>query len=404
MNSYLSDQADLFRDKKKAPVLDFLIVEPQRQMTSNIKNMLKYAGYEGFHFAENGSEALQFMQKSRVRFIITSWEMPRLNGMELLQQLRNHQELFTIPVIMTSSDASRSKVIYAVEEGVDAYLIKPLSANEILKNVTRIEKRLANKTPFQVNVEKMTCLKIMKEYRQAVKIGQILLEERTAPNVSLITGECYFRIGDYEQAVCHLETAEEMEKNSKASTLLGKTYLGMGEDHRAIEHFRKAATRNPHNTATSVDLARAYFKVGENEEAEKILRGVRFSNPTDLALLRMGGVYLELGDLEKASEYLDRDLEPLPEGAKIFNKYAIALRKQGDYVRSARQHRRCLEACPDSPVVRYNLARTYSEMGDYPKARTMVLGSLELQPDFAPARALLQHVTSKIPPSAQPGA
>jgi tetratricopeptide (TPR) repeat protein len=144
-----------------------------------------------------------------------------------------------------------------------------------------------------------------------------------------------------------------------------------------------------------LDLAEAYFNVGEKDKAEKIIGTISVANPSEVVLLQLGKMYVELGELEKAIHALNKVTEIPPEAVYIFNKLAIILRKKGFYQESIKQYRRCLTVAKDSCEIRFNLAFLHFKLNQTVKAKELLAKILEIEPDFAPAKTLLQHVQSK---------
>lgn len=86
----------------------------------------------GTYTEKDGIDAISVMVEKKRRFFIVDLEMPRMNGLELTAHIRSREEYKDIPVIMiTSRSTSRHKAL-AKEAGVDTYLTKPWSDDELL--------------------------------------------------------------------------------------------------------------------------------------------------------------------------------------------------------------------------------------------------------------------------------
>jgi len=85
----------------------------------------------------DGVEALQHCDQS-VGLVITDWTMPTMSGVEMVRHLRANPATASVPVIMVSSRNLRESVAEAVEAGVNAYLLKPVSAETLRNKIEQI--------------------------------------------------------------------------------------------------------------------------------------------------------------------------------------------------------------------------------------------------------------------------
>lgn len=76
----------------------------------------------------NGRLALEFLKKQPVDLIVSDWIMPEMNGLELLQAVREDKNLSKIPFLMVTSEAEEHKKKEAFESGADQYVTKPFDA------------------------------------------------------------------------------------------------------------------------------------------------------------------------------------------------------------------------------------------------------------------------------------
>ncbi len=109
-----------------------LIVDDSRAMRLVIKKTILASGIDvdEFYEAENGIEALTTLKNHRLDIILTDFNMPRMDGMELLQELKKDDRLKTIPVIVTSVEGSRRRVDAFMAQGAAAYIKKPFTPEE----------------------------------------------------------------------------------------------------------------------------------------------------------------------------------------------------------------------------------------------------------------------------------
>lgn len=81
-------------------------------------------GYMNVFEAENGKKAIEELQKRKFDLVLLDWNMPEVQGIDVLRFIRNQLKL-DIPVIMITAEAEKEKVIEAAKEGVTDYIVKP---------------------------------------------------------------------------------------------------------------------------------------------------------------------------------------------------------------------------------------------------------------------------------------
>ncbi len=120
-----------------------LIVEDQLEARSMLRNMLMELGVNQIFEASDGRDALNFLDSAMdlVDMVICDWNMPRMNGVELLRQLRtvNHD----IPFLMITGRGDMQSVVEAKGSGVTAYIRKPFSPNQLEVKLRIIHHKVA---------------------------------------------------------------------------------------------------------------------------------------------------------------------------------------------------------------------------------------------------------------------
>jgi chemosensory pili system protein ChpA (sensor histidine kinase/response regulator) len=124
-----------------------LIVDDSMSVRRAVATLLEDQGYD-IAQARDGLEAVKSMESTRPDVLITDLEMPNMNGLELAAHVRSRPELSSLPVIMITSRSMDKHRRQAMTSGVDVYLTKPYSDQELLQHVatalsTRVEKRAA---------------------------------------------------------------------------------------------------------------------------------------------------------------------------------------------------------------------------------------------------------------------
>ncbi|HAM50422.1 MAG TPA: two-component system response regulator [Nitrospiraceae bacterium] len=100
---------------------------------------LKVKGLEVV-FAENGLEALEKLATSKVKMIITDLNMPYMDGIELIKNLRADPNCVDIPVLMMTTEADPEERERAITAGANGYIIKPVTADMVTQTIKDILK------------------------------------------------------------------------------------------------------------------------------------------------------------------------------------------------------------------------------------------------------------------------
>ena len=120
--------------------LKILAVDDSPTMRRIIINTLKRAGFDDVVEASNGKDALAKMKIENPNFVITDWNMPEMDGLTFVSNLRSQPEYKNLPVLMITTRSVKEDIVHAMKAGVDNYIVKPFTP-EILK--AKIDQMLA---------------------------------------------------------------------------------------------------------------------------------------------------------------------------------------------------------------------------------------------------------------------
>lgn len=124
--------------------MKILVVDDDKTTRKMISLILKSKGYEVVT-AENGIEALQKLGLERINLILTDMNMPYMDGIEFIKQVRATSDISDIPIVMVTTEADEDEKRRAFEAGVDDYLVKPTNAEQISESIKKIVKKFFNK-------------------------------------------------------------------------------------------------------------------------------------------------------------------------------------------------------------------------------------------------------------------
>jgi putative two-component system response regulator len=122
-----------------------LIVDDDELSLEILQDVLVQLGYE-VERAHNGREALSCLRKHSIHLVITDWEMPEMNGLELCRAIREEDfDGYVYVIMLTGRDGGQQK-IEGLHGGADAFLTKPLNPKELLVSLKTAERILSLET------------------------------------------------------------------------------------------------------------------------------------------------------------------------------------------------------------------------------------------------------------------
>ena len=122
--------------------MKILVVDDFSTMRRIIKNVFKDLGFANIQEADDGNTALPMLQQDVFDFVVTDWNMPGMQGIDLLRAIRADASLKHIPVLMVTAEAKKEQIIAAAQAGVNGYVIKPFTTATLERKLRKIFDRL----------------------------------------------------------------------------------------------------------------------------------------------------------------------------------------------------------------------------------------------------------------------
>lgn len=122
--------------------MKILIVDDFSTMRRIIKNLLRDLGFNNTTEADDGTTALPLLKQGDFQFLVTDWNMPGMQGIDLLKAVRSDSKLSKLPVLMVTAEAKREQIVEAAQAGVNGYIVKPFTAATLKEKIDKIFERI----------------------------------------------------------------------------------------------------------------------------------------------------------------------------------------------------------------------------------------------------------------------
>jgi CheY-like chemotaxis protein/Flp pilus assembly protein TadD len=376
--------------------MNILIVDDKRNMRRTIKNILRKIGYERFEEADDGDTALVKLTSNEFDLVLCDWNMPRMNGSEVLKAVREKEDLKDIPFLMITAEMNEETVAQVIETEVDDYLLKPFTPSLLQEKIDKILQAKSAPSPIETHLNLGQVHLKSRQYKEA------LAEFKKAIGINPQSPRAWLAVGQVSETLGELDKAEEVYRKAvdlspqfiKAHEALAGIYQARGDAEKAAESLQAAVMISPKNPDRQMNLGKALIKTGKTEEAKKAFGTVMDlakANQSEMAR-QIGEVYLEAGLEAEAQDIFLEGLAASPNDLHLFNRLGIAYRKQKKFKEAVANYEKALKIDPHNENLFYNLGRAHYEDGNKEKSALAMRAALKLYPQFEEAEAFLARV------------
>jgi two-component system, chemotaxis family, chemotaxis protein CheY len=123
--------------------IKILVVDDFPTMRRIIKNLLKDLGFENVDEAEDGVQGLEKLRSGGIfELVVSDWNMPNMDGLAMLKEIRADAALAKLPVLMVTAEAKRENIIAAAKAGASGYVVKPFTAAILEEKLNKIFEKI----------------------------------------------------------------------------------------------------------------------------------------------------------------------------------------------------------------------------------------------------------------------
>ena len=297
-----------------------MVVDDMQTMRLLLTQALRGAGFEEIHSAADGETALRNMRDLNTDLALVDWNMPRMDGLELLDRVRATDGLMDMVFIMVTAETLDAKVIQAAEEQQDSYLTKPVSPEKLSRRLELIlEKRI-------VTARSRLC-EVKGQLDLAVDLFVSAVHNRPAARWPLFgLGGLLFRLQRFDDAERTYSRILELDPSALAAMVsLGQVKEASGDAEEARQIYLAAIRKNPQLLRAYDALAQSLFRAGDLESALEIVQGAMRFQGTENAVRQemLGHLQQNLGKYAEAESAFLKAISLKPLRKPVANNVAL---------------------------------------------------------------------------------
>ena len=377
-----------------ATTMTVMITDNSVEMCKSIHHMMNAIGFgRNFVFAHNGKQAWELLREKPVDLLLLDYNLPEMNGAEILKSIRNNRGLRDLPVIMVTAEAYREYVAESGEFEIDAFIVKPLTTLVLEQKIARVVEVANNPPPMVAHLRKA------REFQEGGDLDGAITEAELAakanPEASKPVRELgyyYFQKNELESSEKYLLQAIEMnELDVFALHYLGELYLRRNDMEKATEYFERAMEINPRHVRRGIDLGKILVSRGMIDKATKVFDKItRLPGCSPDMQEEIADYCLVKGGNDYAGKLLESLIAQDKTRWDLFFKLGKLWEELGETLKAVTCFAQATELDKSNIDVRMHLADIYLKMRKPILAEKALAEVLEINRDHEGARELIK--------------
>ena len=132
------DKAQQFDEVIVDKNMRILVVDDSATTRADLRDLLRKLGFDNIGEADDGNAALDALKTTDFDFVITDSIMPSMSGIELIRKIRAIPDIANLPILMMMAEVGLGQLALAMRMGANSYILKPCSANQLERTISRI--------------------------------------------------------------------------------------------------------------------------------------------------------------------------------------------------------------------------------------------------------------------------
>ncbi len=378
----------------------FLVAEDNIMMLKMMLSALKTLGYRNLLAAGDGQEAWDILQIEKVDIILSDFIMPRLNGLEFLNKVRRSDLYWSLPFVMITSEARKSRVIYTTEDEVDGYIVKPITVEKLGQYIKSTLRNRYNPGPYhkalfrgKLNLRRGNKEKALEAFQEAVQHDP----KKSSPYYYL--GELQEGASQDDEALTCYTKCDDVSSSLYVRAFDGQAriYFKKKDYASAAQVLKRAVDVSPANVNRSLLLGDCCFKTGDLESLRKtLLDAAEIAGDNETVVEKIAKACYDYQLYTEAENVLHKIYDESVRGYKVFNQFGLMAKANGEYEKAKTYYNEALRIRPQSDVVNYNCAVLHIETKEYQTAKSYLKRALLHHADFQAGKELLEKLENFI--------
>lgn len=298
-----------------------LIVDDQVQMRKSIARILESIKIASVVECSSGVKALHELKRKSFDLVITDIIMEKMDGFELIEQIRSQDICCDVPIIAVSGESSRDQIIKANRLGATAYLIKPFTFEDLTQRVYSVLSDYFYPPEPLGSIHQLEKMLMAGDYFNGLKT--LLNLEISFPSdnrIKYLKILYLHRLGRSEEALQFAtQCVEGQPSYYRFHSAMAEIHLGAGRDDEACHAMSEELHINPKNPNRQVQLGHLLLKMGRPKNAlYHFKQALQDKQRHKQALQGAGKSFAASGDLEKAIAYMQKYRRYHPDDTKPF--------------------------------------------------------------------------------------
>ncbi len=314
--------------------LSILVVDDMKSMRLTIRKMLQNLNIGAkLRFAENGKEGLAALRASTFDLLIVDWNMPVLNGIEMLEEIRNDILLRDILVIMITAEAERDIVAEVAETEINGYLLKPLTLGVLDTTIKAVIKKVNNPDPFTIHRKQARELEEKGDYTAAIEEVKIaLIHKPSASRLLRQLGLLHFKIKKSSIAEkCLLKAVSVNRQDTISRVYLADYYLKKNDLKKAGAYYLEILSLSTRYNEKAYDICNKLLKNNLRSLALAIFsKVIARSKKKNIAREQIIEICLSNHEFEFPQELLEQGVKENPSNYDMMYKAGLVFNDAGN--------------------------------------------------------------------------
>lgn len=254
--------------------MSILVVDDMKSMRLTIRKMLKHLGIgRKIQYAADGQEGLNILYNSDIDLAIVDWNMPVMNGTDMLNRIRGDKSFRDMPVIMVTAEAEKKIVYEVAETEIDAYLLKPLTLEALDTKIRSVVDQVNNPHPATLHLYKA------RDHEEAGRIEDAIEETRMAlrykPSASRILrnlGLLHFKINKHSIGLKCLQKAASVNRNDAVTRYhISQYYLDRHDIVNTTKYYLEMLAISDKYIPDAIELGERLLQTNKSNLGLKLL-------------------------------------------------------------------------------------------------------------------------------------